>query len=80
MTMPKGIPVPPANPRQPWRGKDLVGVAGMVYQVTQTGQQFMVKNAKTGHIVGGPCKTREAAQAIADRMERTNYTGRKDLR
>jgi hypothetical protein len=52
----------------------------MVYQVTQTGQQFMVKNAKTGHIVGGPCKTREAAQAIADRMERTNYTGRKDLR
>jgi hypothetical protein len=52
----------------------------MTYQVVLSGQVFLVKNAKTGLVVGGPCKTREAAQAIADRMERTNYTERKDLR
>jgi hypothetical protein len=45
----------------------------MTYVVVEIGNSYFVKNKKTGYTVGGPCKTRDNAQHLADRMERTNF-------
>jgi hypothetical protein len=75
------IPAPPpgASPRSrvnpkpgPWRHGPK-SISDQVYAVVMNGQQYFVKNQKTNYTVGGPFKSRDEAQKLADRMERTKF-------
>jgi hypothetical protein len=47
------------------------GIPGDVYRVQLRGNAYYVINEKTRVAMGGPFKTRDAAQRRADELERT---------
>jgi hypothetical protein len=48
-----------------------VGIPGDVYRVEIRGNSYYVVNSQTRVTVGGPYKSRQAAQEKADALERT---------
>ena len=60
---------PPVRRKPPQRTPH--GIAGDRYVVELRGNAYYVLDAKTGGIVGGPYRTREAAQSRSDALQQT---------
>lgn len=60
---------PSVRRRQPQRTSH--GIAGDRYVVELRGTAYYVVDARTGGFMGGPYRTREAAQSRADALQQT---------